>query len=601
MAREPHREDVRILFVEDNPLDIEIVRLQLERDGLHFEWRVATSESTLRSALREFEPDVVLCDYCMPGYSGLAAVQLIHRVDAKIPVLVLSGSITEDVAVECLKAGAADCLAKHALARVAPAVRRALNEVIARKKYESRLQRMSNFDKLTGLPNATQLTRRVELAIEQAQGLNRQLAVITLDIDGFSLLDSGFGRTASNAVLKAVGAKLRSIVSTKATVARIGNDEFAVLLPNVRSNADVQATIRKLLDAIAAPRIIDGQDLRITASAGVATYPTDAQGAEELITNANAALRVAKKRSHDNFEQASQDTSRFAVARLQIEAGLRNALENGDLEMHYQPQYDVRTRALHGVEALMRWTLPNGKSVSPAQFIPVAEETGLIVSLGEWALREACATALEWRRAGGTPLTLGVNVSMAQLQGDFYTTVVKALNATGFPAGLLEFELTETTLVSDMDLARQVCSRLKELGCRVAIDDFGTGYSSLMYLSRLPVDRLKIDRSFVHGMSTDRHSSTIVSAVISLGHSLGMDVIAEGVETEAELAALSAMGCDQAQGFIFSRAVTASTIRATVKIANLRERSARAARPAETTFTVASSSSEPLTPQLRIS
>ena len=596
MAREPHREDIRILFVEDNPLDVELVRLQLERDGLHFDWRIASSEATLRAALREFEPDLVLCDYSMPGYSGLDAMSLIHRVDAKMPVLVLSGSITEDVAVQCLKSGAADCLAKHALPRVAPAVRRALNEVIARKKYEARLQRVSNFDKLTGLPNAAQLSTRVELAIEQAQGLNRQLAVITLDIDGFGLLDSGFGRTASNAVLKAVGAKLRSIVSTKATVARIGNDEFAVLLPHVRSQHDVQATVRKLLDAISAPRLIDGQELRITASAGVATYPADAHTAEELITNANAALRIAKKRSHDNFEQHSGETARFAVARLQIEAGLRNALEHGGLEMFYQPQYDVRSRELHGVEALMRWTLPDGKSVSPAQFIPVAEETGLIVPLGEWALRQACATALGWRRAGGTPLTVGVNVSMTQLQGDFYTTVVNALKSTGFPPGLLEFELTETTLVSDMDLARLVCSRLKELGCRVAIDDFGTGYSSLTYLSRLPVDRLKIDRSFVHGMSLDRHSSTIVSAVISLGHSLGMDVLAEGVETEAELAALGAMGCDQAQGFIFSRAVSAATIRATVRIAELHERSVRLTRPSETSFTVPPSTGTPLRP-----
>ncbi len=579
MAREPHREDVRILFVEDNPLDVEIVRLQLERDGLQFEFQVAASEATLRTALREFEPDVVLCDYSMPGYSGRDAVHLIHRMDPRLPVLVLSGSITEDVAVECLKSGAADCLAKQALARVAPAVRRALNEVIARKKYEARLQRMSNFDKLTGLPNGAQLNRRVELAIDQAQGLNRKLAVIALDIDGFGLLDSAFGRTASNAVLKAVGAKLRSIVSTRATVARIGNDEFAVLLPNVRSQNDVQATVRKLLDAISAPRLIEGQELRITASAGVATYPNDAHTAEELITNAGAALRIAKKRSHDNFEQHSRDSTRIAVARLQIEAGLRMALENGGLDLHYQPQYDVRTHAMHGVEALMRWTLPNGKSVSPAQFIPVAEETGLIVPLGEWALRQACATALDWRRAGGTLLTLGVNVSMAQLRGDFCATVIKALDSTGFPASLLEFELTETTLVSDMDRAREACSRLKELGCRVAIDDFGTGYSSLAYLSRLPVDRLKIDRSFVHGMSVDPHCSTIVGTVISLGHSLGMDVLAEGVETEAELNALAEMGCDQVQGYVFSRALTAAMMRTAVRIGDLRERSARVTRP----------------------
>jgi len=589
MARETHQDEARILFVEDNPLDVELCRLQLERDGLHFEWRTASSESTLRAALREFEPDIVLCDYTMPGYSGRDAVNLIHRHDPKLPVLVLSGSITEDVAVECLKAGAADCLAKHAMARVAPAVRRALTEVVARRRYEARLTRLSNFDVLTNLPNATQLNRRIEIAIEAAQGVNRTLALVALDIDGFTLLDQGFGRTASDAVLKAVGAKLRSIVSPKATVARIGNDEFAVLLPNARSQADVQATVRRLLDAIAESRVIDGQDIRITASAGVATYPIDGTTAEALISNANAALRLSKKRSHDNFESHSGDTARIAVARLQIEGGLRNALEHGGLDMLYQPQYDVRTRKLQGVEALMRWTPRGGKSVSPTQFIPVAEETGLIVPLGEWALRRACAMALAWQRADGTHLTLGVNVSMAQLQGDFYSTVVRALASTGFPAGSLEFELTETTLISDMERAHHVCSRLKELGARVAIDDFGTGYSSLMYLSRLPVDRLKIDRSFVHGMSTDAHSSTIVNAVISLGHSLGMDVLAEGVETEEELVALASMGCDQAQGFLFSRAVTASTIRATLAIEDLRARAAPIRSPGETSYAVMSS------------
>jgi diguanylate cyclase (GGDEF)-like protein len=574
MSRESQSEEVRILFVEDNPLDVELCRLQLERDGLHFEWRSACSESTLRTALREFRPDIVLCDYALPGYSGRDALYLIHRFDAKLPVLVLSGAITEEVAVECLKTGAADCLAKQALPRVAPAVRRALNEVIARRKYEARLQRMSNFDKVTGLPNATQLGNRTSQAIERVEGSERSLALIALDIDGFALLDQGFGRTASNSVLKAIGATLRSIVPSRATVARIGNDEFGVLLPNARSVEEVQATARKLLDGISAPRIVDGQQLRITASAGVATFPADGETYEALLSNANAALRVAKKRAHDNFERHSGDTARVAVARLQIEAGLRSALEQGGLDLHYQPQYDLRTRTLRGVEALMRWTLPEGRSISPTQFIPVAEETGLIVPLGEWALRQACATALEWRRTGGLQLTLGVNVSMAQLDGDFYTTVVRALESTGFPAGSLEFELTETTLVSNMDRARQVCSRLKDLGARVAIDDFGTGYSSLMYLSRLPVDRLKIDRSFVQGMSTDRQSSTIVSAIVSLGHSLGMDVLAEGVETETQLAALTAMGCDQAQGYVFSRAVSASIMQATLTLADLHARTA---------------------------
>jgi len=572
MTRESQRDEVRILFIDDSPADIELCRLQLEREGLRFEWRSASSDAGVRAAFRDFEPDVVLCDYSMPGYSGRDALDFIRRYDPEIPVLVLSGAITEELAIECLRAGAADCLAKHALPRVAPAVRRALKELTSRRKYEARLKRMSNYDQLTGLPNAEQLAKRIARACEQAQANGRMAAIITLDIDGFGLLDQGFGRTAGNAVLRAVGSRLRSIVSARATVARIGNDEFAVLLPNVRSLQDVQATVRRLLDAIAAPRVIEGQELRITASAGVAIYPADGETQDVLFRNANAALRIAKKRAHDSFENSSGDTRRVALARLQIEAGLRAALEQGGLELHYQPQYEVRTRRLRGVEALMRWTPPGGHAVPPAQFIPVAEESGLIVALGEWALVQACRTALSWQRAGGPPLTLGVNVSMAQLHRDFYSTVVHALEITGFPAACLEFELTETTLVSDMDRAREVCSRLKALGARVAIDDFGTGYSSLMYLSRLPVDRLKIDRSFVQNMSANRQASTIVSAVISLGHSLGMDVIAEGVETEGQLAALGAMDCDQAQGFVFSEAISASAMQATLALAGMAER-----------------------------
>jgi diguanylate cyclase (GGDEF)-like protein len=570
MARDSSAEDVRILFIEDNPLDIELCRLQLERDGLHFEWQSTASAAGVRAALRKFQPDIVICDYSMPGFNGRDALNLIHRLDAKLPIIVLSGSITEEVALECLQEGATDCLAKQTMPRLPPAVRRALNEVIARRRYEARIQRISNFDQLTGLANATLFQDRVSRAIHQAKVAGHSLAVIAFDIDGFSLLDHGFGRTASNAVLKAVGARLRSQVPPRSTVARLGNDEFAALLPHLRPGEDLEAIVRKLQDDIARPLTIQGHELRVTASAGVSTYSHEGGTPEQLIADANAALRNAKSRAYDNFERSTGNTAEIAVARLKIETGLRAALEQGGLEMHYQPQYDARTRTLRGVEALMRWTLPNGTAMSPTQFIPVAEETGLIVPLGEWALRQACSDALRWCRAGSPPLTIGVNVSMGQLNGDFCETVVEALCATGFPAGSLEIELTESTLVSDMERARDICTRLKKLGARVAIDDFGTGYSSLLYLSRLPVDRLKIDKSFVRSMSTDRQSSTIVSAVISLGHSLGMEVIAEGVETEAEFAALTAMGCDQAQGFLFSRAVPAAAIQAMLDLQGIR-------------------------------
>src|SRR5688572_11335990 len=238
MPRESHRDDTRILFVEDNPLDIELCRLHLERDGLRFEWRAAASEASVRLALREFEPDIVLCDYSMPGFSGRHALELIHKADPRLPVLVLSGTITEDMAVDCLRAGASDCLAKHALARVAPAVRRALGEVEARRRYEARLQRLATHDQLTGLPNSGLLGERVTRAIGHAHASGKTVALIALDIDGFGVLNQGFGRTAGNLVLKAVGATLRSVLPSRSTVARIGNDEFAVLLPSVEANHD---------------------------------------------------------------------------------------------------------------------------------------------------------------------------------------------------------------------------------------------------------------------------------------------------------------------------------------------------------------------------
>jgi len=431
-----------------------------------------------------------------------------------------------------------------------------------RKAFEAQIHQLLHFDTLTGLPNLSYMDDLVSLSIRRARRGRRVIALVVLNLDQFRLVDEGYGRAFGDAVLKSVTAALMGAVCERDAVARVGPDEFLVVLSELADPLHATERVRRLLDSIAALRGLAGRDLQITASAGIAMYPDDGGDFETLLRNASAAMHETKAGSHGGWKFHSGDVQLQAQRRLELETGLRNAIQHHELSLHYQPQFELHSGRACGVEALARWFRPDGETIAPALFIPLAEQTGLITTLGAWVLQEACTTVAGWRSPGGRPPTLCVNVSTQQICGEFATIIARVIELTGFPAARLELEITESVLIKNADLVLECLTECKQLGVRIAVDDFGTGYSSLSYLSRLPVDRLKLDKSLIHSMTSEPKDAAIVRALISLGAELGFAVIAEGVETEGQFQMLNDLGCQHVQGYLLARPTCAAEARA---------------------------------------
>jgi diguanylate cyclase len=555
MVSGPQRPELKVLIVEDQPDDVLLEEHQLRRDGLEFEMRAVASERDLRRELAEFAPNIILCDYSIPGFSGREALRIVKENAPDTPFIFVSGTIGEETAVECLREGATDYVLKGNPRRLGSAVRRALRDVEERKRYEARIGYLANYDALTELPNSALLADRVEQALNIARRAHGGLTLLALRIDGLQSINEGFGQAAGDRAIRSVAERITAHARKGDTVARTGGDEFTLLLPDVGRPEDVHPYARRLLDAVKERFAHEGAELMLTASAGAALFPGDGDNFESLWRNASAAARQAKGAGRDSFQFCSPDTMRKALERILMETALSQALERRALKLNYQTQHDLATGRVCGVEALLRWQRGDGTFVPPSTFIGVAEEIGLIRAIGEQVLEDACVTAKPWVEASGRTLVLGVNVSAFQLRGgEFVDRVSGVLRETRFPVGCLELEMTESVVMSAQHGELDTVSALRNLGLKIAIDDFGTGYSSLSYLSRLPVDRLKIDGSFVARMLGDPRDAAIVQSIVALGHGLGLQVIAEGVETEAQNAALRAMGCDQAQGYFHSQA-----------------------------------------------
>jgi diguanylate cyclase len=407
-------------------------------------------------------------------------------------------------------------------------------------------------DALTGLPNRLLLNDRVGQAIAFAQRHGHQVAVLFLDLDGFKHINDSLGHPIGDKLLQSLAKRLVGCVGAADTVSRQGGDEFVVLLPEILQLEDSATMSRKLLQAVTKPNSIEQHDLHITASIGVSIYPDDGRDAETLIKNADTAMYQAKENGRQSYQFFRPSMTIRAVDRQLIEEHLRRALERQEFALHYQPITNLRTGAVVGAEALLRWTHPTRGLVLPGQFIPIAEDCGLILPIGAWVLREACAQAQAWADAGLPRMTIAVNVSAMQLMHEsFVPGLFSILDESGLDPKYLELELTESALMKRADLAASILSTLRAIGIRVAVDDFGTGYSSLSYLRRFPLDALKIDQSFVRQITTHPDETIIVRAIISLGRSLNLRVIAEGVETQAQLDFLKAHQCDEAQGHYF--------------------------------------------------
>lgn len=431
-----------------------------------------------------------------------------------------------------------------------------LQDISELKSYRRQLHSLSFFDTVTGLPNRALFVDRLNQALTDASWHSQQLGLLMLDLDRFKDINDSLGHTAGDALLQQAAQRLQQVMREYDTVARLGGDEFAVLLPEVRHATDMGSIAQKVLGAFAQPFQIGGQDVFVTVSVGGAFYPADAQDAVQLMQYADAALYHAKSQGRNNFRFYSKELTHQAAERLKLESELRRAIEADELELHYQPKFDLATGLLVGAEALMRWNHPQRGLVPPLSFISMAEDTGLIVPMGAWALRSACAAAARWNAGRPQPLKIAVNLSARQFTGTpFSATVSEALRLTGCCPRWLELEITESLLLDGREDVLAILQDIAAQGISIALDDFGTGYSALSYLTRFPVDTLKIDRSFIKDLPGDRSSAELVKAIVSLGHSLEMNLVAEGVETREQAEHLIGLGCQLVQGYLYGKPV----------------------------------------------
>jgi len=435
---------------------------------------------------------------------------------------------------------------------------------IERKLAEDRIQFMANHDALTGLPNRTLLDDRLSQALFYAQRYERWVTVAFVDLDNFKDINDSLGHNAGDELLKAVAKRMVACLRATDTVVRLGGDEFVILLFDQPKNANVvSASLQKIQAAIAEPVQVDGHTLRVTGSFGVANYPDDGTDADALLANADAAMYRAKEIGGDNFQFYTPELNARVHEKFLLQEELRNALARSEFVLHYQPQVDLRTGRVFAVEALIRWNHPTQGMLSPINFIPMAEETGLVTPIGDWVLHEACRQNKAWQDAGLPPMTVCVNVSARQFKDkSLVGRVVSALHDSGLEAKYLELELTESVIMLDVEQAVAMMSALQGLGVHLSIDDFGTGYSSLSALKNFPVVRLKIDKSFINDLATNDNDKAVASAVISLAKKLNLRVIAEGVETDEQLAFLRENNCDEMQGYHFSRPIGARELEA---------------------------------------
>ncbi len=435
-------------------------------------------------------------------------------------------------------------------------------DVTELKKAEETIRYQTYHDLLTGLPNRSQLMVRLGLELVQAERNRKKLAILHIDLDRFRVINDSLGHAVGDKVIKAVTERLSSLTRKSDTLARIGSDEFVVLLADLKRAEDAAMCAKKIVDTMRKPLRVNNHELYTTVSIGISLYPDDGRDADTIIKNADIAVSTAKDWGRNNYKFFNAALNRRTVERLLLESYLRQSLERGEIEVHYQPQVSLETGKMVGVEALARWNHPTLGLLEPSQFIPLAEEIGFIGFIDEWVLKTASAQNKAWLDSGFSPVCVTVNISAQQFQQPgFVETVKDILNETGLDPRYLDIEITESAAMRDINRTVPNLAGLHKIGLGLSIDDFGTGYSSLNYLKRLPVHKLKIDKSFIMGIAEDKDDQAIVKAVIAMGHTLNLTVIAEGVETPEQLSFLKSSDCDEMQGYLFSEPLPANGIK----------------------------------------
>ena len=429
-------------------------------------------------------------------------------------------------------------------------------EIVERRQAEARVHHMAYHDSLTGLPNRALLSDRLDRAMLAAQRSERKLAVMFIDLDRFKTINDSLGHMTGDQLLKEVAARLCRAVRASDTVARLGGDEFVVLVPGIRLVDESSQVAEKIIEALSDSFPLEGRNLHITPSIGICVYPDDGADVETLMRHADAAMYHAKASGRNNYQFFREAMNQTAARHFELESSLRGALALNEFELHFQPIMDIGTRRLHTMEVLLRWRRADGELVMPDSFIPIIEENGMIVPIGEWVIRAACMQSMTWLEQGMTPVPLAVNLSPRQfMHRGLIESIRRILDETGIDPSLIEFEITETALMQHGEQTLDILGQINAMGIRLSIDDFGTGYSSLAYLKRFPVKKIKIDRAFIKDLESSAEDQAIVAAIIALSDSLQLSVVAEGVETEGQYALLQRHGCQYAQGYLFSQPV----------------------------------------------
>jgi diguanylate cyclase len=518
-----------------------------------------------------------------PGWDGLETIERLWKADRELQIVICSahsdydwGDVVGRVGhsdkllilkkpfepievLQCASAMTRKWQHEQTLQRHVESLERTITARTERLEAANRqLRHLATHDALTGLPNRILLDDRLEQAIAHAEREQQQFAVLVLDLDRFKLVNDSLGHRAGDALLREVAQRLTAAVRGIDTVARIGGDEFVLVLNPIAAQTEAEEVGQRVIAGLQEPLRLSGIDVRTSPSIGIALYPRDATSGEALIARADAAMYCAKQRGRGSLQCFASGMDAATRERVKLESDLHTALALGQFELYYQPKVDTTTGKVHSAEALIRWRHPQHGLILPDEFIPAAEESGLINSIGEWVLREACRKCKEWQRDGLPLQRVAVNVAAAQFrQGNLLEVIRRALDDAGLEARHLELELTESAVMIDPEESAEILEHLSRMGVLVSVDDFGTGYSSISYLRRFPIDKLKIDRGFVKDLMTRKEDASIVRAIISLAHGLRLKVIAEGVETAEQLQFLQNLGCDQYQGYHFSPPLSA--------------------------------------------
>ncbi len=553
---------LRVLIVEDSEGDARLVLLELEAGGYAVHHQRVYTAGSMADALASDTWDIILCDYMMPGFTGLQAIQLLQISRVDIPLILVSGNIGEETAVEAMRAGARDYLLKSNLQRLVPAVRRELHEAVERRLARAaaeELVHLASHDRLTGLPNRNLLSDRLRQHIAHAERNTQCVAVLALDVRGIGEVNQSAGYETGDAALKCVAQALRLLVREGDTLARLDGDRFAVMIADLDANERVAQLAQQMVLCLAEPVAVGGQTFLLSANAGIALFPGDGRDAETLLKHANLALSLAKRQGRGAVQFFSRDLGERQARRALLAGELHLGLERGELFLEYQPQVDLRSGNICGFEALLRWRHPERGLISPAEFVPIAEDLGLMVPIGEWLTATACRQLGEWKAAGTGDLRMSINLAPQQVcQPELVQMLTRIVKENGIDPSQIDLELTENTLLAAGGRNLEQIRALRKLGYTFAIDDFGTGYCNFAYLREFPVDSVKIDQSFVRGVTTNPSDAAICASIVAVAHALKLRVVAEGVETKAQLASIAGFGCDQMQGFLYSRPLGAA-------------------------------------------